>query len=220
MAESAYSDAETGKTCQQCHMPVRREYMVAADKGGVKREYKPFHEHYMPGAADKELLQNAVTMKSKAERVGDRVEVEVNITNDNTGHHIPTDAPIREMILVVEAVDAAGKPLALHEGPVLPSYSGDYAGQPGKSFAKILKDEWSGEAPTAAYWRPVTILEDTRLPALATDTTHYSFDLPADKTAKVNVRLVFRRVFYELAKVKGFNDPDILMEEETIQVER
>ena len=52
-----------------------------------------------------------------------------------------------------------------------PAYSGNYAGQPGKTFAKVLRDEWTGETPTAAYWRPVTIVEDTRLAALATDTT-------------------------------------------------
>ena len=55
---------------------------------------------------------------------------------------------------------------------------------------------------------------------MATDTTRYTFDLPADETAKVNVQLVFRRAFEELAKEKGWNDPDILMEEETIQVEK
>jgi hypothetical protein len=124
------------------------------------------------------------------------------------------------MILVVEALDARGKPLALRQGPVLPDYSGNYAGRPGKSFAKVLKDEWTGETPTAAYWRPVTIVADTRLAALATDTTRYTFDLAAGEAAQVNVRLVFRRAFEELAKQKGWDDPDILMAESTMQVKK
>src|SRR3989304_3189044 len=104
-------------------------------------------------------------MRSSAQRMGtgDQLLVQDSITNDKTGHHIPPDAPVRSMILVVEALDANGKPLALRQGPVNPAYSGNYGGLPGKTFAKVLKDEWTGETPTAAYWRPVTIIEDTRL---------------------------------------------------------
>jgi hypothetical protein len=146
--------------------------------------------------------------------------LEVSITNDQTGHHIPTDSPMRQMILVVQAQDAAGNLLALRSGPVLPDYTGNFSGQPGKSYAKILRDEWTGETPTASYWRVVTIAEDTRLAALATDTTKYTFDLPAGSTAQVKVQLYFRRAFQELAKQKGWDDPDILMEENTIRVEK
>ncbi|RPJ36820.1 MAG: hypothetical protein EHM21_18725 [Chloroflexi bacterium] len=219
--DSPYSNPRTGKTCQECHMPVLdTKVSVFPEKGGIERDYVKLHNHLMPGAADEQLLQNSVTMKSQARRTGSKLDVVVSITNDQTGHHIPTDAPIRQMILVVQAFDSAGKPLALRQGPLLPDYSGSYAGWPGKSFAKVLKDEWTGEMPTAAYWRPVSIVEDTRLAAMATDTTRYSFDLPAGEVAKVQVRLVFRRAFAELAKQKGWNDPDILMEESTIQVEK
>jgi hypothetical protein len=217
---SPYSDPKTGMTCQQCHMPVSSaKYFVFPERGGLTRDYATLHDHTMPGAADEKLLQNSVTMKSSAQRAGDQLQVQVSITNDKTGHDIPTDAPIRSMILVVEALDASGRPLALRLGPVNPAYSGNYGGLPGKTFAKVLKDEWTGETPTAAYWRPVSIVEDTRLPAIATDTTHYTFDLPTGKAAQVNVRLVFRRAFQDLMKLKGWTDPDILMEEENMRVE-
>ena len=216
---SPYSDPKTGKTCQQCHMPVSSaNYFVFPERGGLTRDYATLHDHTMPGATDEKLLQNSVTMKSSAQHTGDQLQVEVNITNDKTGHDIPTDAPIRSMILVVEALDANGKPLALRQGSVNPAYSGNYGGLPGKTFAKVLKDEWTGETPTGAYWRPVTIVEDTRLAAMATDTTRYSFDLPASQAATVNVRLVFRRTFQKLMELKGYTDPDILMEKETVQV--
>ncbi len=216
---SPYSDPDTGLSCQNCHMPVSSEnWFVFPERGGLTRDYVDLHDHTMPGAADENLLQNSVTMVSRAQRSGNRLQVEVSITNDKTGHHIPTDAPIRSMILVVEVRDSSGKTLALLDGPVNPTYSGDYGGLPGKTFAKVLRDEWTGEAPTGAYWRPVTIVEDTRLAALATDTTHYTFDAPENEAITVNVRLIFRRSFYELAQEKGWNDPDILMEQETIQV--
>jgi hypothetical protein len=218
--ESPYSDPETGKTCQECHMkPVEENFFVFPKQGGIKRDYFEFHDHYMPGASDEQLLQNSVTMESQAQHQGDQLTVDVRITNDQTGHHIPTDAPIRQMLLVVEAFDADGNRLELVEGPALPEWAGDYAGFPGRAFAKVLQDEWTGEAPTAAYWRPVTILEDNRLAAMATDTSRFTFSLPDTNIAKVEVRLWFRRAFYELAKLKGWDDPDILMEEATIDVE-
>jgi hypothetical protein len=217
--DSPYSDPETGLTCQDCHMPVSSaNWFVFPEQGGLVRDYVPLHNHTMPGAADEELLQNSVTMVSRAQRTGDQLEVEVNITNDQTGHHIPTDVPIRSMILVVEALDSNGELLTLLQGPVNPDYSGNYGGVPGKTFAKVLRDEWTGEAPTGAYWRPVTIVEDTRLAALATDTTRYTFDAPAGEAITVSVRLIFRRAFSELMEQKGWDDPDILMEQETIQV--
>jgi hypothetical protein len=172
----------------------------------------------MPGAADAKLLQNSVTMTTTAQRASDQLQVEVRIVNDQTGHHVPTDAPMRQMILVVEATDSAGKALPLSQGPVNPAWAGDLAQRPGKTFMKALKDEWTGETPTAAYWRPVSIVEDTRLAALATDTTRYTFALPAGQAAQVKARLIFRRHYQALAKQKGFTDPDILMEEATLQV--
>lgn len=217
--ESPYSDPETGKSCQDCHMPESdANFTVFPEQEGIPRDYAPMHHHTMPGATDETLLQNSVTLTTTAQLTEDGLQVEVSIYNDKTGHHVPTDAPMRSMILVVEAVDADGNVLELREGSVNPDFSGDYGGVPGKTFAKVLRDDWTGETPTSAFWRPVTIVEDTRLPALATDTTRYVFAAPDGNAVTVNVRLWFRRSFYELAKQKGWNDPDLLMEQETIQV--
>jgi hypothetical protein len=216
---SPYSDPKTGKTCQQCHMPASSaKWFAFPERGGLTRDYITLHNHTMPGAMDQNLLQNSVTMKSSAQRSGDQIQVQISITNDKAGHHVPTDVPIRSMILVVEALDAEGKLLALNQGPTNPAYSGNYAGVAGKTFAKVLRDEWTGETPTGAFWRPVKIVEDTRLAALTTDTTNYAFTAPTGKAVTVKVRLVFRRAFAELMKQKGWNDPDILMEQETLNV--
>ena len=218
---SPYSDPKTGKTCQDCHMPVLdTQVSVFPEKGGIPRDYTPFHSHYMPGAADEKLLQNSVSLVSSAQRVGGQLQVQVSVTNDQTGHDIPTDSPNRSMILVIEVVDAQGKTVNLLQGPVNPAWSGNYSGTPGKTFAKVLRDDWTGETPTAAYWRPVTVVEDSRLAPLATDSTQYTFDLPAGVNAQVNVKLFFRRTFQEIAQQKGFTDPDILMETVNIPVEK
>lgn len=217
--ESPYSDPETGKTCQDCHMPPSEyNWFVFEERGGVKRDYVTLHNHTMLGASDEALLQNSVSMVTTAQRTGDQIEVLVDITNDQAGHHVPTDSPLRSMILVVEAFDADGERLILYEGPVNPDYSGDLGGLPGKTFAKVLQDDWTGEAPTSSFWRPTTLLEDSRLPAFATDSTRYLFQTAGDAEVTVEVRLLFRRAFYELMQQKGWNDPDILMEQETLLV--
>ena len=214
---SPYSDAKSGKTCQQCHMPVSSaKWFVFPDKGGLTRDYAELHNHTMPGVTDEKLMQNAVTLTSTAQREGDQISVKVSITNDRTGHDVPTDSPIRSMILVVEAVDANGKTLALKQGPVNPAYSGNYGGLPGKTFAKILKDQWTGETPTAAQWRPVSIVSDNRLAPLATDNSQYSFTAPASGDVTLKVHLVYRRAFQQLEQQKGWNDPDLVMAEKTL----
>ena len=104
------------------------------------------------------------------------MRVQVQINNDKTGHAVPTDAPMRRVMLVVEALDANGQPLPLQQGPTLPDWTGDYAGRAGKGFARILKDNWTGEMPTSAFWRQTTVVEDTRLFPFKTDTTDYVFN--------------------------------------------
>jgi hypothetical protein len=120
----------------------------------------------------------------------------------------------------VTALDANGKTLVLSQGPALPTWTGNYSGQPGKTFAKVLKDEWTGETPTAAYWRPVSIVEDTRLAPYATDSSTYTFTLPAGSPASIKISLVYRRAYQQLEQQKGWTDADILMAESTITVEK
>jgi hypothetical protein len=220
--DSPYSDPVTGRTCQDCHMPtVDYDTIVFPEQGGVKRGGDKIHNHRMPGAYDKTFLQNSVTMTTTARLDGGRVTVDVAITNDKTGHHIPTDAPQRHMILLVEAKDAQGRPLPLSSGPTLPEWAGNYAGRPGRTYAKVLRDEWTGETPTAAYWRPVKIVADTRIPAFGSDGSRYVFTLPEDAggEAIVEARLLFRRAFQKLMEQKGWTDDDVLMEQGRVEVQ-
>ncbi|MBN1264801.1 MAG: carboxypeptidase regulatory-like domain-containing protein, partial [Anaerolineales bacterium] len=123
--ESPYSDPETGQTCQDCHMPpLGRTQFALTSQGGTVRDASTIYSHRMPGASDVDLLQNAVTMNVEAERDGNSTFVEVSITNDQTGHHVPTDSPLRHLILLVEVYDAEGSRLQLLEGERLPEWCG------------------------------------------------------------------------------------------------
>lgn len=230
--DSPYSDPKTGKTCQDCHTPSPTLLNgapitnVAPGKGGIERDPKTIHAHTFPGAASQELLQNALSMTADATRSADKIIVKVILINDQTGHDIPTDSPLRQMILLVEASDAKGNLLPQSEGEVIPEWGGIgdpqkgyYAGLPGKGFAKILAELWTEVSPTGAYWNPTRLVSDNRLAAFANDTSSYTFQAPAQGGASISVRLFYRRAFRLLADQKDWEIPDILMIEKVIHLE-
>lgn len=214
---SPYAEPQTGKTCQDCHMPdAGAGYSVPPEHGGVARPGYKYHSHKMAGADSKSLMWNALTLTGAAERNGDALRVSVSVTNDKTGHAVPTDAPIRSVMLVVEAFDAQGHPLALRDGPQLPDWAGDFSGRAGRAYAKILKDLWTGEAPTAAYWRQIELVEDTRIFPMKSDASDYVFAAPQG-AATVKLKLIYRPAFYKLAQQKGWPNEDFVMAEQTIE---
>jgi hypothetical protein len=205
---------------------VDYDYFVLPEQGGLIRDRNRIFSHRMPGAADETLLQNAVSMDLSAQDEHGELLVTVRITNDQTGHHVPTDTPLRHLILLVEASDAQGNPLALISGPVLPEWCGQgdpeagyYAGLPGTAYARILQELWTGIYPSGAYWNPTRVLSDNRLAAFATDSTSYVFALPTDGgPVTIKATLLFRRAFIELMDQKGWDVPDIIMEQQDIQL--
>jgi hypothetical protein len=214
--ESSYPDM--GVECQTCHMPADGLMTnVAPGMGGVERDPMTIHAHTQPGAADAELLQKTVSMTLSANLWQGRLHVTVTITNVFAGHHVPTDYPGRNMVLVVKAVDAAGNALENLAGALVPDWGGagnaenDFAGRPGKGFAKVLRDARSGEWPVVNYWKPTFILSDNRIAAGASDISHYRFTRPATGAAHVQADLWFRRLFIDQARAKGWETPDLLM---------
>lgn len=222
--QSPYADLKSGKakTCQECHMPSPTRYKgktltnIAPGKGGIERDPKAIHNHNM--TVDAELLRNSLTMSATAKKRNGRIEVAVTLLNDKTGHHIPTDSPLRQLILTVEARDSRGRALKLQDGPTLPEWCGNikgrkqhYAGRPGKAYAKLLKEKWTDVFPTGAYWNHTELVSDNRLAALASDTSTYAFEPPQSGKIKINVTLLYRRAFIELMEQKKWNVPDIVM---------
>jgi hypothetical protein len=196
---------------------------VAPGNGGVERDPMTIHPHLQLGAMDKEFLQNAVTMTATARREGNTITARVEIINDNTGHHIPTDSPLRHLILLVQAIDGEGRSLSLLEGTTLPEYAGEgepgngyYAGLPGKVFAKILEELWTEVSPTGAYWNHTRLVSDNRLAAMATDTSTYTFSATGGGQVTIEVTLLYRRAFKALMEQKEWDVPDIVVAQELI----
>ena len=220
--ESSYADE--GITCQMCHMPapsvIDGKIMtnVAPGFGGVERDPMMIHAHTQPGAANVELLQDTVemTLDLAAEEDGSLIAM-IAITNTKAGHHVPTDYPGRQMILVVSAIDEERNELALIEGPVLPDWCGEQAGLPGVAYAKVLRDVETGKSPVVNYWKQTLIESDNRIAAFETDQSTYRFQ-SADGMITVRAVILFRRLFQELAEAKDWNMPDILMEEAKVTI--
>ena len=176
-------DSELHAECVDCHMEATNAG-AACDRVTLNRPDGDVRSHRILGTTA-EFLENALAVAMEAEIVGDTVEVEVAITNDQTGHHVPTGVTIRNMILLVEAWQASdGEPL-LHTGSTVihdlrgvgDPAEGYCAGLPGRLYGKINIAE-NGTSPTF-FTDAVAIVDDNRIPALATDMTNYTFEIPS-----------------------------------------
>ena len=224
--QSPYSHEETGKTCQDCHMPSSgAEFFAHPEKGGLKRDPNTIFSHRMPGARDLDLLQNAVSLTLDAEQLPEGIRVRTKVVNDLTGHHVPTDSPLRHLILVVRAYGSDASELSLKAGPVLPEWCGSgnpadgcYAGLPGKVFVKLLEEMWTGVSPTAAYWNPTRVVMDTRLGAFESDVGEFLFSAPESGDVRIEAVLLYRRAYKKLMDLKGWSDPDIVMESAAVSI--
>ncbi len=198
--KSPYGDPESEHhaECVDCHMAATNAD-AACDRVTLDRPDGDVRSHRILGTTA-EFLENALSMTMEAEIVGDAVEVEVAITNDQTGHHVPTGVTIRNMILLVEASQASdGEPLehtgntVIHDlGGVGDPAEGYYAGLPGRLYEKINKSK-AGGSPTF-FTDAVAIVADNRIPALETDTTNYTFAVPAGAgDIDLRARVIYRR---------------------------
>ena len=212
--------AEAGVTCQDCHMPPTGEtYFALPGVGGLEHPPERIPSHLQLGATSVKLLQNTVTMTLSAQQVAAQIMVTVTITNAHAGHHVPTDFPGRHMILVLTATNGQEQTLLLQSGPTVPEWGGAQAGRPGVAFAKVLRDVQSGASPVVSYWKQALIVSDNRIPALESDVSAYTFAAPVSGgPVTITAELRLRRAFQALMDAKGWSTPDVVMEEEQVEL--
>jgi len=217
-ADSPYGDPNAPEyaSCVECHMPSYGATTICSViYPPLTRDPETIRSHEILGTTP-EYLENAVEMTMDSQVVGQDLQVEVSVDNSLTGHHVPTGVTIRNMILVVECWMEGDDPLldplphtgtqTIHElGGIGDPAFGYYASLPGKFYAKVNHDA-SGNGPT--FFTDATGIQfDNRIPALATDTTNYTFALPAEGGAvNVRARLIYRRAFRFLTDAKQWTE--------------
>ena len=215
---SPYAVAGDGyRTCQHCHMPAAIADGPIADPPAEPPLVRPAaqrHAHDFVGSSA-EGLQAAIALDLQARIEGDEVVVEARITNAGAGHHFPTGVSIRNALLVVGAA-AGGAPLTQTGGPTVPWWAddevpgvqeGDYAGQPGAGFAKILAGRINGageEVMPVLFIDAERVESDTAIAAGETRTVSLRFARDGAAEATVSARLLYRRAFRALAVTKGW----------------
>lgn len=198
---------------------------AAADPGTIcalgsspERVAAQRHAHSFVGSTP-QTLAAAIQLDLGAFDTAGRLRVRTEVTNAGAGHAFPTGVSVRNALVVLSAT-LRGQPLPQVAGPTVPfwadddvpgSQPGDYAGEPGKGFAKILEGRINGEGPVV---RPVLFIDaegvssDTLIPAGATDVTEVELLLPPDaqpgEVVEVTARLLYRRAFRALAVTKGW----------------
>ena len=218
-------DANKGKKCQDCHMSWRKEmlpydnYVIdgqARDMWGTYRSPQNIRPHHFDGGTEIQL-KTALSMEIEGKITGNRLNINVFITNTNGGHWVPTGETMRSVMLLLKVVDSNQKPLKMIKGSVLPEWAGtgkiekgNYAGRPGAMFARVLADD-NGNL-NVPFWRATKIAADTRVRPKTTVTLEYVFALddPEDEPT-AEARLIYRPVIKTLAKKKNWVAEDILI---------
>lgn len=210
-AYSTYSEwldspaRKEGKECQSCHMkPTGSLTNIAPGRGGIARDPQTLASHLLFAHSQADMLRRSLKVSAELHHDEEGIRVEVELRADDVGHRLPTGFVDRNLMLIVEAV-SDGATARLEHGPVLPPLAGkDFAGLPGRLFAKQLQDS-EGRSP-APFWRARSDTVDTRL--LPGRAEHATFVFgPA--TASVRVRLLYRRFWPEVADSKGWPDQTI-----------
>lgn len=207
--------ASAGTTCQDCHMPPNGDTFFALQEfGGLPHPPESIPSHLQLGAENVNLLQNSVELAYEMIQRGGKIQVSIDITNTDVGHHVPTDHPGRHLILIVKILDEQNQPLPLIAGSRVPTWGGAQSGVPGKAFAKILRDTESGNYPVVSYWKQTSIISDNRIPAGKTDSSAYTFMAPpGGETVQLYVELRFRRLFDDTLSAKDWGTADVIMEQ-------
>lgn len=217
---SAWSQPGPGfRTCQDCHMPQASEdgpIAVPNVGNAPTRPAEQRHDHFFSSASAAGMA-DALDIETGVSVERARLTVSTTIENVGMGHTFPTGISIRNAFLLVRA-SLEGVPLVQASGPTLPFWAsddepgeqeGDWAGYPGRGFAKVLAGTIAGQpAQPVLFIEADSVASSTGIAAGAVSSTEIVFDLPADSVAgeviDVDVRLIYRRAWRALQLTKGW----------------
>ncbi|MFN8547718.1 MAG: T9SS type A sorting domain-containing protein [Candidatus Eisenbacteria bacterium] len=198
--------------CVVCHMPpFGATYMTEGvmDPDPPERDPSTLRHHGLE--AIDTMVDGAALLAMDVQQTQTSLNARVIVTNAGAGHRLPTGVTIRNMILYVRAwrigdnlpLASTGTQVIDPLGGVGSPAQGYYAGQPGKLWAKVTAD--ANGAHPVPFTEATSVFFDNRIAPLASDTTHYSFQLPpGGGTYALQARLLYRRAFRSLIDTKGW----------------
>jgi cytochrome c554/c'-like protein len=207
------------RTCQDCHMPAATGLGSVCVQGPHNRSGAERRDHNMIGSTP-QMLQANISLTAIASEIGPgRIRASADVRNVGAGHSFPTGIAIRNALLILTA-RYNGVDLAQVAGPTIPFWGsddvpgnqpGDYAGYPGKGFAKVLEGRINGQGPVVRavmFIDAEGVFSSTAILSGATDNTVVEFELPpgvpAGAIISVEARLLYRRVFRSYQVSKGW----------------
>jgi len=209
------------RSCQDCHMPQEDGpgYLVEPIGNPPIRPAEQRHRHEMVGATEA-TLQTAISLGTSVEEGGGTVVVRSEVTNHGAGHNFPTRVSVRNALLVITAT-WNGQPLNQISGPTVPFWAddnvpgkqdGDYAGEAGTGFARVLEGRINGQGPPV---KPVLFIDGegidsaTQIPAASSNMSEVAFVVPPaaqpGDVVVVEARLLYRRAWRAVAVTKGWD---------------
>ncbi|HEV3343760.1 MAG TPA: multiheme c-type cytochrome [Pirellulales bacterium] len=197
-----------GRQCQHCHMaPSGSLTNIAPGSGGIDRHPQTLASHaFLPGGREA-MLRRALAVSCSATRQDGDVATTVRLEIHNVGHRLPTGFIDRQLLLVVEPLDAQGRVCDTMSGTRLPAAAGSrLAGKAGQLFAKLPSDA-EGNSP-APFWRAGLSIADSRLTPDEPEEIAFVF---SGETATVRVRLIYRRFWQAVTDGKEWPDTDTLV---------
>jgi hypothetical protein len=204
-----------GQQCQSCHMaPTGRMTNIAPGKGGIERDPATLGNHRFFAGSRAAMLRDCLHLTASFTPGGQALRAEVELTAKGVGHRVPTGFIDRNLLLIVEPLDGAGQPLRCQEGPVLPALAGDAAGLPGRLYARVIRD-FDGHSP-APFWRAQPETVDTRLQPRRPDRSVFTFPTA---TTEVRLRLIHRRFWHEVARIKSWPDNESVVVDQRVKVQ-
>jgi hypothetical protein len=197
-----------GRQCQTCHTTPSGEMTnVAPGMGGIERDPQTLASHtFLPGGREA-MLRRALDVSFSSDRQQAGVSAIVRIEAHDIGHRLPTGFIDRQLLLVVEPVDAQGRLCEVLSGARLPAAAGSpLSGRAGRLFAKQLTDA-EGRSP-APFWRAGVSVADSRLTPDEAKELEFLF---SPDTRAVRVRIIYRRFWQAVADDKAWPDNDTLI---------
>lgn len=195
--------------CQDCHLtPTGRMTNIAPGHGGIERDPRTLGNHRFWNGSQRSMLKRSLKVSVDFTRKQKSVEAKLELMANGVGHRVPTGFVDRQLILIVNAEDAQGtsvKPLG--DSPTLTDAVGpELSGKTGRLYAKLLLDaEGNGPVP---FWIADGEVVDTRLYPEKPDVMRLSYP---PKVAKMRVRVLYRKFWYETIQIKAWPDRDLVV---------